>query len=282
MRQPELRKEILFQKILQLPMPSARDYEQEIEFLKQEGWSAFPYPQTGRLAQVESGRDPGNGLPFVVHRGKRLYFPRNWTTQRAEGAYRSYVESEGILGGGYRRKSPHQYQTETFRVEAGDVVMDIGSAEGLFALDVVDTAKRVYLFECDPGWKEALAATFAPHAAKVRIVNKRVGAIDSRDGVRLDTFLEQEAGERFFIKADIEGAEVAVVDASLKWLERESVRLCCCTYHRQGDAERLERLLNGIHFQTEFSDGYMLFSRDRDQQRPYFRRGVIRAWKASR
>jgi len=225
MRQPELRKEILFQKILQLPMPSARDYEQEIEFLKQEGWSAFPYPQTGRLAQVESGRDPGNGLPFVVHRGKRLYFPRNWTTQRAEGAYRSYVESEGILGGGYRRKSPHQYQTETFRVEAGDVVMDIGSAEGLFALDVVDTAKRVYLFECDPGWKEALAATFAPHAAKVRIVNKRVGAIDSRDGVRLDTFLEQEAGERFFIKADIEGAEVAVVDASLKWLERESVRL---------------------------------------------------------
>ena len=281
MTQPELRREILFQKILHLPMPMARDYPEEIEFLKQEGWAAFPYPQTGRLASVESGRDSGKGLPFVVHRGKRLYFPGSWSAQRAETAYRGYVESEGILGGGFRRKSPHQYQTEDCCVEEGDVVVDIGAAEGLFALDVVEKAKRMYLFECDPAWNDALAATFAPFASTVRIVNKRVGATDSRDGVRLDTFLKNETGERFFIKADIEGAEVAVVEASRKWLERESVRLCCCAYHRQDDAERLERLLNGIRYRTEFSDGYMLFSRDPVQKRPYFRRGVIRAWKAS-
>ena len=45
------------------------------------------------------------------------------------------------------RKSPHSYVNDTFKVEAGDVVLDVGSAEGLFALDNIELATKVYVFE---------------------------------------------------------------------------------------------------------------------------------------
>ena len=280
MLQPELRKEALYQRIIHLPEPWASTFRDEIEYLKREGWAPFPYAQVRKLERVESGRDPDRGLPYVVHRGRRLYFPATWTERRAEEAYRGYVENECLLGGGYRQKAPHQYQTDAFRVQEGDVVVDIGAAEGLFALDVADQAGRIYLFECDPVWKAPLAATFAPFGDKVRIVNRRVGGGQSRGEVRLDGFLDREAGGRFFLKMDIEGAETAVVEACRDFLVREDrVRLCCCTYHRQGDAERLESLLNGMGYRTAFSDGYVLFSRDRQLGKPYFRRGLIRAEK---
>ena len=280
MQQPELHREALYQRILHLPEPWATAFRAEIDYLKREGWAAFPYARLRQLDSVEAGREAANGLPYVVHRGRRLYFPRNWSAQRAESVYRGYVEDECLLGGGYRERAPHQYQTDEFCVREGDVVLDIGAAEGLFALDVAEKAGRLYLFECDPAWKLPLAATFAPFGDKVCIVNKRVGCGSSRHEIRLDAFLNREAGRRFFLKMDIEGAESVVVEACRDFLIREAqVRLCCCTYHRQHDAERLETLLKGMGYQTAFSEGYVLFSRDRDLAKPYFRRGMIRAEK---
>ncbi len=280
MQQSELRLDALYQKIVHLPMPLARDYQDEIAYLKQAGWATFPYPLIRSLPGVTSGRETGSGLPFVVHQGKRLFFPRTWSRQRVETVYRGYIETEGIVGEGYRSKTPHRYQTDDFQVRTGDVVVDIGAAEGLFALDVIDKAKRVYLFECDPVWRKPLQATFAPYAAKVSIINKAVGERDTRRVVRMATCLRDELNEPLFIKMDIEGAEVPVVEASRAWLsEATQLRLCCCTYHRLHDAERLKSLLDDMGYHTAFSEGFMLYSKDRIQQKPYFRHGLIRAHK---
>lgn len=284
MRQPEFRREILYQQILRLPEPLASIYRDEMDYLRRAGLTAFPYDQIRSMDPVESGRDSEKNLPFVIHRGKRLYFPDSWTELQATEAYRCYFENECLLGGGYRVRTPHQYQTDEFCVRPGDVVVDVGAAEGLFALEVVELASRIILFECDSIWRKPLEATFAPYASKVQIIHKKADTHDGRRSVRLNSFLLQGADdESFFIKMDIEGAEPQLVEDCRSFLVQASqVRLCACSYHRWGDAEQLERLLVDMGYDTDFSDGYMLFTRDLNQAPPFFRRGLIRAEKMLR
>lgn len=47
------------------------------------------------------------------------------------------------------------------------MIADIGSAEGNFSLSNIENVKKVYLFESDKEWIEALEATFRPWRDKV-------------------------------------------------------------------------------------------------------------------
>lgn len=81
------------------------------------------------------------------------------------------------------------------------------------------------------------------------------------------------------VEMDIEGAEIPVVSASRDYLRWDKdIRFACCTYHNAGDAEALECLFREAGYFTEFSDGWMLPTA-RHLSPPYFRRGVIRAWR---
>lgn len=280
MQQNGLRQEILYLQAISLAAPWADLFAHEIKFLREEGFSALPYPQIRSLAFVESGQCTSTGLPFVVHSGKRLYFPKSYSLQKVEGVYRRYIERECLLGGGFTEKAPHQYETDTFHVRSGDVVVDAGAAEGLFALDMLEKAHRIYVVECDPLWHQALRATFAPYADKVELIERRLAQHDTRQSIRLDTLLKHDCAAGFFVKMDIEGAEVPVVEASQPFLTREqSVRLCCCAYHRQDDAQRLESFFHRIGYKTKRSEGYILYSSDARQRSPYFRPGLVRAWR---
>jgi hypothetical protein len=78
---------------------------------------------------------------------------------------------------------------------------------------------------------------------------------------------------------DIEGHETSVVESSKEFLlERQNIRIACCTYHRQNDADTLARIFSDSHYEIEYSDGYMLFIYD-ELRAPYFRKGIIRAKK---
>jgi hypothetical protein len=278
LRQPELRRDLLYLKILHLPEPWATTYREEIDYIRREGVAAFPYEAARALEPIRSGRDAARGLPYVMHRDRRLYFPRNWSEARAAEAYARYIAEECLLGGGYRRKAPHQYVTETFRVREGDTVFDIGAAEGLFALDCVGRARRVVLIEADRVWAEPLAATFAPDGDRVRIVIARVGARAGRGHVRLSDLLKEERPSRCFMKMDVEGAEGALIEEASPFLaSADGARIACCVYHRRGDEERIRRRLEEWGYAVHTSDGWMLFPRDPDQAPPFFRRGVLRA-----
>ena len=164
-------------------------------------------------------------------------------------------------------------------IKEGDVIVDVGADEGLFSLDVAERASRIVLFENDPQWFAPLERTFAPWADKTLLVRKTVGDGDTRHSVRLATILRDIPGNGFFVKMDIEGAEVPVISASSDFLRWDKdIRLACCTYHNAGDAESLERLFREAGYLTEFSDGWMLPT-SRHLSPPYFRRGVIRAWR---
>jgi hypothetical protein len=87
-------------------------------------------------------------------------------------------------------------------------------------------------------------------------------------------------GGGLFIKADIEGAELQLLEGCRRVLATEkNLRMVLCTYHRHNHAEEAEKILTGNGFRTEFSKGYMLFWHDREFRPPYLRRGVIRAFK---
>jgi hypothetical protein len=157
-------------------------------------------------------------------------------------------------------------------------VVDVGCAEALFSLDVIEQASKVYLIERDGIWKAPLLATFAPYKDKVVFVQKLVSDKDGRATVSLPSLLKSETASPLFIKMDIEGYEPKVVRTLLPLLrEREGITLSCCTYHNNEDATTLEQLFQQVGYSYEFSKGYMLFARYDQPAAPYFRHGVIRA-----
>lgn len=266
--------ELLF---LNVVSQAGADYEDEVAFLRQQGvLSIFPYPRLKEAPTVDCVRDRDCGMPYVLHKGRRLYFPETWSEERAAAAYADYIGTECLLGGGYMTKMPHQYQVDGYSVQAGDVVLDVGAAEGLLALDAIDVAEKVYVFEGDSVWANALRQTFRPFGNKVELVHKFVGSIDDATTVRLDSVCSQVT-RNVFVKMDIEGAEPSVLQASREWLQNVSnIRLACCIYHRPHDARDVAAFFETLGFQSEFSVGYMLFLCD-DLTPPYFRKGVIRA-----
>jgi len=256
----------------------AIQYNAELSYLKENGPLVFPYKQLMTIGIPQAGFDSDKELPFVIHNFKKLYFPINWSIKQSISAYKEFIESENILGGGYRVKSPHQYQTETFQVQEGDVVLDVGCAEALFSLDVIDKVKKIYLFESDTLWIDALKATFEPYKDRVEIINKLVSDKDTDTSITLTTALKNEDSKNLFIKMDIEGYEVPVIIESEIFLRSDrNIKLVCCTYHRQNDAIDLQNIFTKLNYQTEFSEGYMLFIYHDDLKPPYFRNGLIRA-----
>lgn len=257
----------------------ADQYGNEIRYLKSsQTMEPFPYPQIKRIDQPISGYDDKQKLPFVIHKNKHLYFPCSWSPALASKVYCNYIERENLLGGGYTEKAPHQYVTDSFQVEQNDVVVDAGCAEALFALDSIEKAKHIYLLETATIWFKPLQATFAPYKNKVTIIPKLLSSEISENTITLNNLFDKYSQESFFIKMDIEGAEESVIQGSKKFLTSQNkIKLACCTYHKAHHAESISSLLKEMGYRIEFSDGYILFPLDKNQQPPYFRKGLIRA-----
>ena len=257
------------------------DLTAEADYMLQNGRCKYPYKQFDNIDQVKIKIDVTNNLPYLLHKGKRLYFPRFRSKKWCLKYYTGLVEREAILGGHYMEKHPHQYQSEHCKIENGDILVDVGCAEALLALDNIEKVSKIYLFECNSRWYAPLRATFKDYQDKVHIVCKRVGAEDTKDTVTLESSLKKETGKKLFIKMDIEGAEVAVLQGNKQFLSNhKNVKLAVCTYHRQSDADDIYALFDEMGYKSEFSDGYMYLSRyDKNDCFPYFRKGVLRGWK---
>lgn len=254
-------------------------FSEEIKYLRtNDSISVFPYPQLKNLKKTTSGFDADKRLPYVTHNAKKLYFPKSWSVEQAENTYKYFIETENILGGNYSTKDPHNYQSKNVCVEEGDTLIDLGAAEALFSLDMIDTAKKIYIVEGDSRWIEALEATFEPFKHKVKIINKYI-SISTNDSKNTDfkSIIEGEVIESLFIKMDIEGSETTIIKANNAFFDLPlRIKMACCTYHKQEDAEVLFNFFEAKKYHIEFSDGYMLFYTDKSFAPPYFRKGIIR------
>jgi hypothetical protein len=255
-------------------------YASEVEYLRKLGrFCNFPYPVTVPLPQCEAGFDHEAGMPYVVHEGRRLYFPSVYDVEDAIGQYRHLVATEMILKKEDDEPAPHCYQSDKIHLSSDDCLFDIGSAEGLFTLHNIDQVKHVVLVECDPMWFDSLQKTFAPFRDKVDIVKKQVGVEDGESVVTMQTLLAEFASSDAFVKMDIEGGEVPSLLASSAYLAScgEHLKFSVATYHKQNDANQLKELFDRLHFYSEYSKGYMLFNDYDMPLPPYFRHGIIRA-----
>ena len=207
----------------------------------------------------------GDGLPYIIHNGKRLYFKRNLENP-VEDTYRSLLIEQD-------ERSAHRYVRSNEEL-MGKILLDVGAAEGIFALDVIDYVDHVYLFECDQEWIEALQATFMPWRDKVTIVQKYVSDKDDESNVTLDKFfVQKESVDNLFIKMDIEGYERFALRGSVNVLKRsKGVSGSICIYHLQDDQLLIGSFLSDLGMINEVVDGYLYIDGE-------MRSGIIRFHK---
>lgn len=267
-----LRKKIL-KHFASLPDNEVNDEHKEIfKYLQNSPVLTFPYPFHENYSpdKIEVVFDRDKGMRYVMQEGKRLYFKKRWGVKRIKRAYSDLLREQDI-------NSPHRYLTESFTVKNDDVVADIGAAEGNFSLSVVENIRKLYLFEYDKEWIQALKATFAPWAEKVEVINKYVSGINDDSHIRLDSFYETNK-DITFLKIDVDGAEAVVLNSCNEVLKSGNpIKVALCTYHRNNDEKDFTLLLQNHGFSITPSKGYMIYYYDKKLKAPYLRRGLIRA-----
>ncbi|GHT43883.1 hypothetical protein AGMMS49965_18600 [Bacteroidia bacterium] len=214
-----------------------------------------PYPYEFMLEYkklpVECVYDNQSDLYYVMYNGKKLYFKGD-TPKDIVSLYQSLRVEQDI-------RAPHRYVNDYSRLK-GKTLLDIGAAEGIFSLDVIEFVKHVYLFECDKDWTAALKATFAPWKDKITIVEKYVSDINDESNITIDRFLEGKDKSNLFLKMDIEGYEQAALRGAANTLkEVRDLDYSICTYHHPDDAEEISKTLSDNHFESEFTDGFLWF-----------------------
>lgn len=257
----------------------ALQYSKELNYLRQVGhFCNFPYSPLQENIAIETGFDKSVGMAYVIHKNKRLYFHEALSEKEAEETYRNYLFVEKLLGKDDIEGAPHQYQSPRIRVTDGDVIFDIGAAEGLFALDNIDKASHIVIVESDPKWIKPLNQTFAPYGNRVTIIQKFVSTTDTETTISLESLLSSIDYSSAFVKMDIEGYELQSITSAERVLKQmKGTKLAIASYHKQHDAEELKALFEKWGLYSEFSKGYMLFHLYDTPAPPYIRNGIIRA-----
>ncbi len=224
------------------------------ECLRNGSIAVFSYPGSeGYNSMPVSVYIDGEGYPWVDHGGRRLYFRRGSDPADVVRNYRRLLTEQDPA-------SPHFYSGGGCEAREGDVLLDVGAAEGIWTLDAIDRAARAFLFEVDPAWVDALERTFAPWRHKVVIVNRLVSAVDATHGatfgdpaaITIDTVMRDEGlVGPMLLKIDVEGAEQSVLTGATDTLARADTRAVVCTYHCADDYETLSAMMRERGFGVE-------------------------------
>lgn len=163
----------------------------------------------------------------------------------------------------------HNYFHPLTPVSAGDVVIDVGAAEGLFALLALQRGARVVAVEPSPVFVASMQRTFQRHVpGRVTIcpvaASDREGwaslspepllstvgtaGADLENNVRLlplDRLLSDLANVTF-IKADVEGHEMKMLQGASGLIRRFRPKLAITCYHEENDPAAIIRFVRGL------------------------------------
>ncbi|CAK7043732.1 MAG: hypothetical protein PARBA_01480 [Parabacteroides sp.] len=230
--------------------------EQAFWILGKTGPTPFPYlwkKEYDRL-QIDVAVDAENGLPYVYHKGKRLYFRRDMF-HRVSGSYKELLMEQDS-------RCAHRY-VESYQELKGKTLLDIGCAEAIFTLDTIEEIDHAYLFECNEGWIEALQATFAPWKEKVTIVRKYVSDMNDENNVTLDDYFKDKPSDNLFLKMDIEGYErKALRGASCLLSKAKNISGSVCVYHLSDDVPVIQGILREHKLETTLCPGYLYVEKE--------------------
>lgn len=270
-----LRKEILeyYQSIPDSKINS--ETKEVIDYIRKKGVKVFPYAYSEKYKpkDIKVMYDASNQLHYLIHNKYRLYFSQNLKSHEIQYLYTSLLIEQDL-------KSPHCYRNERFSVDEGDILFDIGAAEGILTLSSIDRIKKGYIFEAEEKWVKPLEETFLPWKDKIEIIHKYVSDTDSDKTVKIDTITQNMSNESIYLKLDVEGAEKMVIEGAMNTLKSENfnIKAAVCTYHNQEDHEVLSRIMRDLDYDVKTTNGYMIFKWDKLEP-PYLRRGLIQCNK---
>jgi hypothetical protein len=246
-----------------------------LSHIREHGLGVYNYPFMDEYCQKEAEIfwDAANQLYYVYHFNKKMYFSEEYTCEKdVLNYYRGILAEQD-------QHSPHRYLDENFNVEAGDVVIDAGVAEGNFALEVIDRVKKIYLIEADPRWIRALELTFKDYMDKVTIISGFLTSYDECRNISLDSAIGEPVN---FIKMDIEGSEYeALLGANNLIRNSDDLRLAICCYHSDFDRVLIEKYMDDNCIEHCTTKGYMWFPYLVKQNKisTQLNRGIVRGIK---
>lgn len=252
-----------------------KDAQKVVEHVKKKGIeNVFPYDYVQKyylLAAISINYDKKNKMYYAIRGKKRLYLKQR-TYQEAIHYYWNLLHEQD-------ENSPHLYTEKKIN---GDILLDVGAAEGFFSLDHLHDFNKIFIFESDTSWIPALKVTFREFDQRVFIIEKSVGELNDDKHISLDMVIKQfniKPTESVYVKIDVEGAEMSVLKGAHRLLEgKNDTNIFVCTYHKQNDEEELLKEINRYkEFHTSNSKGYMIMFYTEDIDVPYLRRGVLRA-----
>lgn len=257
----------------QMNKPDEPEIKAAVSYLKDHPLSVFPdaFREKYNFNDIEVFKDDSKGLLWVNHEGNKLYFKRSYNITTVKLLYNGLLAEQDP-------DSPHRYTAKGFELKEGDVLLDVGSAEGIFTLSNISMLKNAFLFEREPEWIEALEATFEPWKDKIEIISKFVSDIDDVDNICIDTFLEGKMVVPNLVKIDVEGAEERVLNGMEQTIRQHHPDIALCTYHKQHDFSKFNTYFAEKDYVTSTTRGLMFFlSTDETLSPPFFRKGLIRA-----
>jgi FkbM family methyltransferase len=151
----------------------------------------------------------------------------------------------------------HYYQKEHTTIEKGEILLDIGAAEGLFSLSATDRCDKIFIIEPNKYFKESLEKTFSEILEKVNIINVGVGDKIGKfhiDEKSISSTIKEIQGECevttvdnlfynrqriSFLKADIEGFEISMLRGAAKTIEKYKPKIAITTYHEQNSPQEI-------------------------------------------
>ncbi|MCX8044731.1 MAG: FkbM family methyltransferase [Desulfobacterota bacterium] len=161
----------------------------------------------------------------------------------------------------------HHFDNHDTPITSGDVVVDCGASEGLWALTIINRVKKVYLVEPQDAFIRVLRKTFAPMLAAgvAEIIPYAIGATDGtctlvcngdadvmasidprRHGsvtlCRFDTLFAERRID--FIKADIEGAEMDLLQGAAESIRRWQPKIAIAVYHPANDWKEMRDFIH--------------------------------------
>lgn len=248
------------------------EYIEKAESLKSHKLHFMPAELVDKYRDVTAEVHHQDGLPYVIHNGKKLFFRSELSDGSVQRLYRGLIMEQDY-------SSPHCYVDDQFGVCQGDVLLDLGAAEAIFTLDNIEKLEHAYLFECNDNWFAPLKATFEPWKDKVTIIRKYVSAENNDTNISIDEFVAKYNTKVNFIKMDIEGAECEALKGGEQTLRNSThcIRLAICCYHRPLDCEYISNMMAEWNYKYKVNEGLLCYKYQ--PYPPYFRRGVIKASK---
>lgn len=229
------------------------EIQKVLEYIKGNDLQIFNYnfADNYKYIDIDVKYDLDCGMFYVNHKNKRLYFAKFLDTElKVKQYYLSLLIEQD-------EESPHKYLTPEFNINKGDVVIDVGVAEGNFSLEIVEKASKIYLVEADKQWIEAIKETFKDYWEKVVIIQKYATSIDEGHYATLDQLIKEPVN---FIKMDIEGNEWdALLGAESLIRCSGSLKCAICSYHADFDETLIKSTLRNYGLKCSTTQGYMWY-----------------------